>query len=132
MRKTIEKETKTVAKEVKTEFTLTEAFVLWRNQAKSGAFYLSGNTSEEAGNMKLVGYFNTNKKNPKEPDVRVYSIDNEGKQDKEVCSLWENVSKNGETRYLTGLTDDKEKIVAFYGDKHKEARPYIRAYFQQD
>lgn len=122
--------TKTNEKEVKKEFNLKEAFVLWRNQSKAGAYYLSGNVSNEE-KTKLVGYFNTNKKNPKEPDVRIYLIDCEGNQGNEVCSLWEYISKN-ENSYLSGTTDEKEKIIAFYGKKNEEARPYIRAYYRED
>ena len=48
--------------------------------------------------VKIVAYFNTRKKNPKEPDIRVYDIDSEGKQGIEVAVLWENISKN-ENRY---------------------------------
>ena len=117
--------------ETKKEIKLTEAFVLWRNKSKSGGYYLSGTTSEELDATKLVGFFNTNKENPKAPDIRVYTTDKEGKQDKEVCSLWENISKNN-VRYLTGSTDEKEKIIAFYGEEHQESRPYIRAYFKED
>lgn len=126
MRKTIEKQ-----EEVKKEFNLKEAFVLWRNKAQSGNYYLSGFASEECGSQKLVGYFVSNKKNPKEPDVRVYTLDAEGNQDKEVASIWENISKN-DVRYLTGVTDDKEKLVCFYGKENEEKRPYIRAYFRED
>lgn len=118
-------------KEIKKgEFDLKESFVLWKEKAKSGTDYLKGNILENS--CRLVGYFNTNKKNPKEPDIRVYSVNDEGKQDKEVCDLWETVSKN-EKRYLTGITDDKEKIIAFYtGEQNKEnTRPYIRAYYQK-
>ena len=129
MRKEIKE--KELQKEVqKTE--LEEAFVLWRNEAKSGASYLKGHTPEKVlGGIGLVAYFNSKKRNPKEPDIRVYSLDSEGKQDKEVCSLWENVSKNG-NRYLTGTTDDKEKIIGFYNDTKESNRPYIRSYFKQE
>lgn len=117
-------------KEVKKgEFDLKESFVLWKEKAKSGIDYLKGYESE--GKVKLVGYYNTNKKNPKEPDIRIYNINDEGNQDKEVCDLWETVSKK-EKRYLTGSTDDKEKIIAFYNDEQNEqgTRPYIRAYYK--
>lgn len=124
MRTTKEKqETKEV------EFNLNESFVLWRNESKTGVKYLKGFTpNKETG---LIAYFNSNKKNPKEPDIRVYSLV-EGKQDIEVASLWENVSENKGTRYLTGSTNDNEKLVAFYGKEHEEARPYLRAYYKQD
>ena len=118
--------------EVKKEFNLTEAFVLWKNKSKNNVEYLSGKLSDEGSNVKLVGYFNTRKKNPKGPDIRIYDIDSDGSQGIEVCSLWENISK-GEKRYLTGTTNDQEKIIAFYNNLEENPnRPYIRAYYKQD
>ena len=118
--------------EVKKEFNLTEAFVLWKNKSKNNVEYLSGKLSDEGSNVKLVGYFNTRKKNPKEPDIRIYDIDSDGTQGIEVCSLWENIGKN-EKRYLTGTTNDQEKIIAFYNNMEENPnRPYIRAYYKQD
>lgn len=130
MRKTIEKEVKT---EEKKEFNLEEAFVLWRNKSKAGNFYLSGNTSEACGNKKLIGYFISNKQNPKEPDIRIYELNENNEKGNEIASLWENTSKT-DSRYLTGHTSDKdkEKLVAFFGKENEEARPYIRAYFKEN
>lgn len=128
MRKEIKE--KELQKEEVQKKELEEAFVLWRHEAKSGGSYLSGQTPGD-NNLRLVGYFNSTKRNPKEPDIRVYSLDDEGKQDKEVCSMWENISKN-DNRYLTGSTDDREKIVAFYNSDKESNRPYIRAYYKQD
>lgn len=120
-------------KEIKKgEFSLKESFVLWKNKAKSGEDYLKGHIIEnDKKGFELVGFYNTNKKNPKEPDIRIYTIDDKGNAYKEVCDLWETVSKD-EKRYLTGSTDDKEKIIAFYNDKQNEegTRPYIRAYYK--
>lgn len=111
---------------------LKECFVLWRNESKSGNHYLKGYTPEEVnGGISVVGYFNSKKKNPKEPDIRVYEIDSEGKQGNEIAALWENISKN-DKRYLTGSTNDKEDLVGFYGDEKHENRPYIKVYFQED
>ena len=125
------KTTNVVEKGEVKEFKLPEAFVLWANTSKAGMKYLSGNTSEEL-HTKLVGFYNTNKKNPKEPDIRIYDIDSEGNQGNEVCSLWENISKN-ETRYLTGSTNEQEKIIAFYNNvEENPSRPYIRAYYKQN
>ena len=125
------KTTNVVEKGEVKEFKLPEAFVLWENTSKAGMKYLSGNTSEEL-HTKLVGFYNTNKKNPKEPDIRIYDIDSEGNQGNEVCSLWENISKN-ETRYLTGSTNEQEKIIAFYNNvEENPSRPYIRAYYKQN
>lgn len=114
------------------EFKLSEAFVLWKNESKNNVEYLSGRLSDEGSNVKLVGYFNARKKNPKEPDIRIYDVDSDGSQGIEVCSLWENISKS-EKRYLTGSTNDQEKIIAFYNDLDENPnRPYIRAYYKQD
>lgn len=123
--------TTTVEKGEEKTFNLTEAFVLWKNKSKAGENYLSGNTSELENNTKLVGFYNTKKKNPKEPDIRIYDIDSEGNQGNEVCSLWENISKN-ENRYLTGTTNENEKIIAFYTKDKINDRPDIRAYYKQD
>lgn len=111
---------------------LKESFVLWKNISAKQNEYLSGTTTDDPKHIfKLVGYFNTNKKNPKEPDIRIYSLNDDGKQDSEVCDLWESISKN-ENRYLTGTTNEKEKIIAFYGNSEDEKRPYIRAYYKNN
>ena len=116
------KETETNRKE------LTDALVLWVHESKAGKEYLSGFTGESTGKNKIVGYFNTMKKNPKEPDIRIFTLDGEGNQDKEIADLWENESKSN-TRYLSGSSDEKEKLVGFYGDKKDTKKPYIRVYF---
>ena len=119
------KEVKKVEKEEETN--LKEAFVLWKHEANSGVCYLSGNTPEK---LSLIGFFNNKKKNPKEPDVRIYTLDKEGKQDEEVCSLWENTAKSG-NKYLSGTTNEKENVVAFYNDIDENSKlPYIRAYYK--
>lgn len=113
------------------EFDLKEAFVLWENNGIKGNKYLKGFTSKELDNMTLVGFYNTNKKNPKEPDIRVCTVNKDGKADKEVASLWENIGKN-ENRYLTGTTDEKEKLVGWYNNGSNEKAPYIRVYFSKN
>lgn len=112
---------------------LKEAFVLWNHTSKGNTNYLSGKAIDPKGvsDFNVIGFFNTNKKNPKEPDVRIYSLTDEGKQDSEVADLWESVSKN-EKRYLTGSTNEKEKLIAFYGNNNEEKRPYIRAYYKNN
>lgn len=113
-----------VEKGVEKENNLKESFVLWKNVSKNNVEYLKGYTS---GGTDLVAYFNTNKKNPKEPDIRVY-CEVEGENSVvEVCSLWDTISKNN-TRYLTGVTNENERIIAFYDGTNN--RPYIKAYYK--
>ena len=114
--------------EKKEEFNLEEAFVLWKHEGNSGICYLTGTTKEK---IKLLGFFNNKKKNPKEPDVRIYTLDKDGKQEDEVCALWETESKSGH-KYLSGNTED-DFIVAFYNDSDgNEKLPYIRAYYKNN
>lgn len=105
-----------------------EAFVLWKQVSKTGVDYLTGYIVEDGKRGQgIVGFFNGNKKNPKEPDIRIYLTADELAKE-EVCSLWEHISIN-EKRYLTGSTDEKEDITAFYNNSDVETRPYIRAYY---
>ena len=112
----------------KDEFDLEEAFVLWNHQAKSGADYLTGSVGE----MKLIGFFNKTKKNEKEPDIRIYTIENDEISKEEVASLWRNVSKTG-SYYLTGTDNENIKLVGFYNEKIFEFpnRPLIRVYYKE-
>ncbi len=131
MKKVVKEEVK---KEERKEFDLKESFALWEHVSKMGNKYLSGSTNPEVNeSLKLVGYYNTNKKNPNEPDIRVYSLNAEGQNDKEVADLWENQSVEGK-RYLSGKDEDNCKLVGFYNETTKENpnRPYIRVYFKEN
>lgn len=112
---------------------LTEAFVLWEKKSKNGLFYLTGITSTACDEVKrLIAFYNGNKKNPKEPDIRVYSVKEDGKQDVQVASLWNHVSKN-EKEYLTGVSGDQDKLIGFYADAEGNMkRPDIRVYFREE
>ena len=119
----------TKEKEVKKGSELTESFALWLNKSKAGNEYLTGKLNEKLGSGKLVGYFNTNKKNPKEPDIRIYTLDTENKNDKEIADLWDSVSETTGNEYLTGTSDEQERLIGFYGEKNAKT-PYIRVYFK--
>lgn len=111
---------------------LVEVFTLWLNTSKAGMNYLKGHIKpDESENKKyIVGFFNSNKKNPKEPDIRIYSVDAEGNQDIEIASLWETISKSG-NRYLSGTTNDDEKLIGFYSNTLDDnKRPYINVYYK--
>lgn len=110
---------------------LKEAFALWAKK-KGDLTYYSGKTSGDDF-INIVAFLNTNKKNPKQPDVRVYESSNEeGENKPEIASLWEQESKNGKT-YYTGYTNEKERLIAFINQDTKDGKyPTIRAYYKQD
>lgn len=117
-----------VKKEVenKKEFTMKQVFAMWQKKSKSGSTFFTG--KNETGE-RLVGFYNGKKKNPKEPDVRIYKVDAEGKAVKEVyCSLWANTSKN-EKQYLSGKIENV-RVVGFInsGAKADDKRPYFTVY----
>lgn len=118
--------TKTAEK--KQEYTMTDIFALWKKEGKKGTPYFTGKSKE---GINLRGFFNTNKKNPKEPDLRVYSINGEGELSKEpIISMWCNVSKNGK-KFLTGKLGDK-RVVGFINEKTEGNRPYVTCYYSED
>lgn len=114
--------------EVKKEFDLKEAFALWQHVSKEGNSYLTGSVE----NMKLIGFYNKNKKNEKEPDIRVYSVENDEISKEAVASLWKNLSKDNKY-YLTGTDNEGLKLVGFYNDNIIEYpnRPVVRVYYKE-
>lgn len=107
---------------------LKEAFALWSNNSKAGNEYLTGRCED----MKLIGFFNKEKKNEKEPDIRIYIIENDEISKEAVASLWKNVSKGG-NYYLSGTDNENNKLVGFYNTKFIEFpnRPFIRVYYSE-
>ena len=116
--------TKTVEKQ---EFKMKEVFALWKKESKNGTPYFSGKTEEGA---YITGFFNTNKKNPKEPDLRVYLNTDDGIEKDPLISMWCNVAKSGR-KYLTGKLGDL-RIVGFISDGKNDKAPYVKCYVSED
>lgn len=110
------------------KFELQEAFVLWRKVSKGGKEYFNG---KDLNGNYVTAFKQENKINEKQPDYRVYYQDEKGNidNDKECAILWINTSKS-DSKYLSGSTNENEKLVGFFGDENKEARPFIRVYFK--
>ena len=49
----------------------------WENQSKNGNIYYTG----KLGELDLIGFKNTQKKNPKEPDITFYVKEDKPKKD---------------------------------------------------
>ena len=106
---------------------LQEVFAMWKKESKGGSFYFTG---KHEGHY-LVGFYNGKKKNPQEPDIRIYRKDGDGKlEGKEIVSLWMNVSKSNK-KYLTGMIDGK-KVVGFLSDGKHEKAPSFTVYYSDD
>ena len=110
----------------KQEFTMEQAFAMWRKTSKAGKPYFTGKTKD----AYLVGFYNGKKQNPKEPDIRIYEQDKDGNTSKEeYVSLWCNVSKNGK-KYLSGKIGEK-RVVGFINEKADGNRPYFSVYYSE-
>ena len=109
---------------------LEEAFALWENK-KGNTTYYTGKTSGEDP-VRIVAFINDAKKNPKEPDIRVYEQVDKGQKKPDLASLWAGKSKAGK-EYFSGTTNDNEKLVAFINDDTQDGKyPAIRVYFSND
>lgn len=102
-------------------------FTLWKNTSKKGGSYFTG--------KGIKAFYNTKKSNPKEPDLRIYKVDEKGSlEKKELVSMWCNISKDGSKKYLSGKYEDGQKLIGFIneGATAENKQPYIRIFFAND
>lgn len=120
----------TATQEKQVKVNVKEAFTLWKNTSKDGkTTYFTGVSRT---GWKLVGFYNGKKKNPNEPDLRIYAQTEEGKAGDELAALWVKESKAGK-KYLTGkLTDQEIYLTAFINGSGNEKQPYLRVYLQSE
>ena len=109
---------------------MTQLLAMWKRKSKNNTTYFTGKTE---GGDRLVGFFNGKKQNPKEPDVRIYLVDAEGKATKEeYCSLWVNASEKTGNKYLTGKIKEV-RVVGFINKKEDDdKRPYFTVFESQE
>ena len=124
------KTTKETVKQEKKGSELKELFSLWKRTSKNGVEYLSGKT---INGENLVAYYTTEKKNPKQPDIRVYVSNEKDVEQLEVASIWVQLSKNDKS-YYTGKTNENERIVGFINENASEEnkQPNIRFYISTE
>ncbi|MBO7712829.1 MAG: hypothetical protein J6S85_04615 [Methanobrevibacter sp.] len=124
--KYVKKETEETKKE---KFDLNECFTLWLNTSKEGNKYLTG---YDFNKNRIIGFYNK-KANDKQPSIRIYGVDEEGKTTaEEIITLWDTTFKTSGKDGLSGYTNEKENIIAFYGDETDTKRPYIKGYFAKN
>lgn len=124
----VEKKTEVTKK----EFNLEQAFALWKTTSKDGKkTYYTGKLLCNGQSTNLICFANGMKKNPKEPDYRVYlKPGKDEKLGKEIASLWVKLSKNGK-KYLTGKSDDGEYLTGFINEDSSGKRPTFSVYFEE-
>lgn len=113
----------------KEKFDLQECFTLWLNTSKEGNKYLSG---YDFNKNRIMGFYNKKLKE-NHPSIRIYGVDENGKTtQEEIITLWDTTFKTSGKDGLSGYTNEKEGIIAFYGDENDTKHPYIRGYFTKD
>lgn len=107
---------------------LDQVFALWKRKSKDGkSTYFTG----KLGEQNLIAFYVTNKKNLKEPDMRVYTREQDGNLSKDpVVSLWCNATKRGK-KILFGKIDGK-RVVGFINANATEKQPYISVYWSDE
>lgn len=113
----------------KEKFDLKECFTLWLNTSKEGNKYLTG---YDFNNNRIIGFYNR-KQTDKQPSIRIFGVDEEGKTtQEEIITLWDTTFKTSGKAGLSGYTNEKESLIAFYGDESDSKRPYIKGYFTKE
>lgn len=129
MANTTKKNTKVEKNEERTESKRNQLLALWKQKSKDGkTTYFTGKANT---GISLRAFYNTKKKNPNEPDLRIFtSVDGEISKEP-VGAMWCNASKKDNTKkYLSGIFDGI-KVVAFFNSSENEKAPYISAYTQE-
>ena len=111
------------------KFNLKEVFTMWLRESANGTVYLSG---KSATGTNLVGFVNSKKEEPKQPDMDIYVQSEKGKDKEKYCSLWVNVSESG-IKYISGKLED-QRLVGFFRDGYETGskKPYFSVYISED
>ena len=113
---------------------LQGVLALWKRTSKDGKkTYFTGKVDDGTfeNECYVTGFYNTEKKNLKEPDLRIYARDDEGNLSKEpFLSLWCNATKNGK-KILSGKLNGK-RVIGFIKADASEKHPYISVYYSNE
>lgn len=113
--------------ETKQTMKMNQVMAMWKRESKQGKPYFSGKLAD---GTNLVGFYNTFKKNPQEPDVRIYKAGELGHNGEAVMTLWANVSKKG-TKYLSGTYEGK-RVIGFINGDDASNKPYFAVYSRDE
>lgn len=103
-----------------------EIFSMWKKNGNKTTFYTG-----KYNNDSLIGFTNGMKKNPNEPDIRIYRCGDDGKKSGDsFVSLWIRQAKSG-TTYLGGTMDGK-RVVGFKSKSTNPKAPDFTLYFSEE
>lgn len=110
-----------------TKSDLVEVFALWEAK-KDDTVYYTGKTSGDKS-IRIVAFINSVKKNPNQPDIKVYQQAEKGQEKPQLASLWQNKSKAGKL-YYSGKDNENKVIVGFINENTQSGKyPTIRVYY---
>lgn len=121
-------------KETKNYTGVQPVITLWKQTSKNGKSFFTGNYR---GSEQLIGFYNTHKSNPNQPDLQVSFKDHEGKIAEQCASLWCKVAKSG-NKYLSGeLANHSESgerifLKGFIQNSDNPKAPYVKIYLESE
>ena len=118
----------------KTSKNRQQVFALWAQKSKNGLKYFTGTHTDGGKECKVIAFYNQDKKNPKEPDLRIYEQikkDERWQRGEEITGLWCNFSEKSKKKYLTGKLN-KVRLIGFINDSENPKAPKISVYVSED
>ena len=110
-----------------------QACVLWKKTSKAGKTYFTGILSKDGKDVYVTAFYQLEKKNPEQPDLRIYEQDEKGSiKEKSILDLWCNVSKAKNKKYLSGKLAGKRVVGFVLDEKAGSKRPYISIYWSEE
>lgn len=111
-----------------------QVFALWEQKSQKGLKYFTGTHTDGDKECKVIAFYNTDKTNPKEPDLRIYQQIKKGdryQRGEEITSLWCNFSEKSKKKYLTGKING-QRLVGFINENENPKAPKISVYVSED
>lgn len=101
---------------------LTECFPLYR-----GDDYVFHGWDDGA-EKNVIGFYNRQKINPQEPDLRLFYTSASGREEKPFLSLWLKTSRTGR-KYLIGNSDGVCYVGLIHFNRLDDSEPYLTIYY---
>lgn len=107
---------------------LIEMASLWENTSSKGNKYLSGKTSDDFGEKRLIGFYKMSNASEKSPDIVIKKKGEDKDELEDFAALWK--KQSSDNVYYTGKCGNNQ-IVAFNNKTDNDRAPKIRVYAKQ-